>query len=99
MNPILVSYGWIITLVLLCAVFVPYIRRRGDLITGWNIFLLGSINFVGITAIQSGSITGRVFGYGYFTDEDCIRLALGGLVFYGVGILTYKFFKFPRKFA
>lgn len=97
MQWILVVFGCAFVLAISAIIIVPYVRRRSDLLTGWNLFLLGSINFVGISAIQSG--LAPFHRYTVPLDSDYVRFVLGAIIFYLVGTLTYGFFPLPKQLA
>ncbi|HMP80188.1 MAG TPA: hypothetical protein PKD54_12105, partial [Pirellulaceae bacterium] len=49
----LLIFGIIVILVSSWAIVVPYLRRRNDLMTPTNFFLIGAVFFIGISAIDS----------------------------------------------
>lgn len=75
---------------------VPYLLRRSDLFTVWNLFLLGSMNFIGYAAIQTAD---GVYSYGLFEDADYARFLAGAVVLYVTLYLTYYRFRLPGKLA
>src|SRR5688572_25341063 len=97
MQWILVVFGWVFSIICLLAILVPYLRRRADLLSTWNLFLLGSINFVGIATIDSGHLTSGL--YGNYSDSDYVKFVLGATVFYLTAALTYRFVPWPAKWA
>lgn len=97
MQWLLLVFGWVFIFVTGLMILVPYIRQRADLLTGWNLFLFGSINFVGISSIQSGLTFSHL--YSSPTDSDFVRFVLGALAFYVPAVLTYYYFGLPRKLA
>src|SRR4051794_35810098 len=96
MQPLLVLFGWLFTAAMLLAILVPWLTRRSDLLTTWNLFLLGSANFVGVAAIQTGHATKHLWAY---TDADYVRFLVGAVVLYGTLFLTYYKAKWPRRLA
>jgi hypothetical protein len=96
MQPLLVLFGWLFTAAMLLAILVPWLTRRSDLLTTWNLFLLGSANFVGVAAIQAGRATTHLWDY---TDADYVRFLVGAVVLYGTLFLTYYKAKGPRRLA
>src|SRR5581483_1375538 len=96
MQYLLVIFGWAFILAMVLALLVQFIRRRSDLLTAWNLFLVGSLNFVGIAAIQSGT---GVVHYGIYSDDDYAKFVLGAIVFYVMLFLVYHFWKYPRRAA
>lgn len=96
MQPLLVLFGWLFTAAMLLAILVPWLTRRSDLLTTWNLFLLGSANFVGIAAIQTG---GAPHHYADYTDADYLRYVIGAVVLYGALFVTYYKARWPRRLA
>src|SRR5688500_4187152 len=96
MEWLLVFFGWVFIAAMFAAILVPYLRGKGDLLTTWNLFLLGSANYVGLAAVQTGAVR-RDFEV--YLDSDYVRFATGAFVFYTVGLLTYHFFKYPDRAA
>jgi len=92
----LVIFGSVFTFAGLLAILFPYVRRRGDLLTSYNLFLLGSVNFVGIASIQSG-LSDR--HYIFFTSGDVARFIAGAIVFYVVLAWTYHRWRYPMRAA
>ena len=97
MQWLLVVSGCFVVVASLAIVIVPYVRGTSDLMTTWTLFLLGYANFVGVSAIQSG--TAEFHLYGIFGESEYWRYALGSVVFLLAVSLTYYNFKWPRRFA
>lgn len=97
MKFLLVIFGWLAIITSFLLILVPYLRRRADLISPWTLFQLGCANFIGVSAIQSGSTD--IHLYIVPMDKDYLSFALGGIVFYAVAILTYYYFRWPVRFA
>jgi hypothetical protein len=94
--PSLVLFGWIFIVVMLAAVIIPWARRKSDLLTVWNLFLIGSANFVGFDAVASG------YGYyqwGFFTDWHIRQFIFGAIFVYTFLFIGYYVPKFPRRWA
>ncbi len=96
MQWILIPFGWAFIAVSLGVILIPYLRQRSDLLTSWNLFLFGSANFVGFSAIQSGYNTEPYVDY---EQWDYVRFVAGAVTFYGVCACTYFFLKTPRRQA
>lgn len=96
MQWLLVPFGWIFLIVAFATILVPYFRGRADLLNSWTLFLLGSANFVGFAAVQTGQLGGR---YGAYTSSDYVRFVSGATVFYVVIYATYYLARFPRRMA
>jgi hypothetical protein len=97
LKELLVPFGWLCVISSSLLILVPYLRRRGDLITTWTLFQVGLANFLGIAAIQSG----HALAHAYVAprSEDYVKLMAGGALFYVVSALTYHFFRWPAARA
>ena len=98
MPSILLYFSWAFVILMVLAVLVPYIRGRSDLLTPWNLFLLGSADFVGLSAVMSASGE-RTQHYLDYTARDYFLYMAGVVVFYATLFLTYHYMKFPRRLA
>jgi hypothetical protein len=97
MQWLLILAGITVLVASLAMVVVPYLRGTADLLTTWSLFLLGLANFVGISAIQSGTAENHL--YGIFGTAEYWRFALGSLIFLAAVSITYYRFKWPRRLA
>lgn len=97
MKDLLILFGWMSVITSGLLILVPYLRRRGDLISSWTLFQMGLANFLGIAAIQSGSALAH--SYSAPRSEDYFKLITGGILFYIVSAITYHFFKWPVRRA
>ncbi|QDS97528.1 hypothetical protein [Adhaeretor mobilis] len=95
---LLILFSWILIAVLGLAILVPYIRRRSDLITAKNIFLLGSINFVGIAGLVSG-YSSEKFKILEYERSDYMLFMCGAIVFFVTMFASYHLIKFPKRLA
>jgi len=95
MRGLLVAFGIIFMIVGTAAVLVPWLRRKRDLMTSWNLFLLGAVNFAGLSAIQTGST--QWHRYGSFDGGDILRYLVGSICFWVTVFLVYYLAKFPRQ--
>lgn len=74
---------------------IPVLRRKSDVFTCWNFFLLGAFVFNGMSGLNAvkqeylPTLSNGTYSL-YF---------LGAIVFYGVAFATYYGFKAPRKLA
>ncbi len=71
----------------------PYLLRTHDLLTARNIFLVGSIVFVGLSGINA-TITRHYFDY---QSIDYLYFYAGITLFYFVFLFAYHFLEFPRR--
>jgi len=81
-----IIFGWVCVVFFGLTVVIPYLRGKSDLLTTWNLFLIGAMNFVGYAAVQSGW---DVYSYGLFTNDDYIKLMLGTTVFFVALYIAY----------
>ena len=94
----LTIFAYIFISALLLLIAVPYFRRKSDLLTSWNVFLLGSINFVGLAALKAGTAS-EEFKILEYTRSDYNHFMMGAVTFYGTLALAYHWLKLPRKAA
>ena len=98
MPSILLYFSWAFVILMVLAVLVPYMRGRSDLLTPWNLFLIGSADFVGLSAVMSASGE-RTQHYLDYTARDYFLYMAGVVVFYSTLFLTYHHMKLPRRWA
>jgi hypothetical protein len=80
---------------------VPYLRRRGDALTAWNLFLLGGAIFIGIGSLEV------VYGEFHWPElqwfqprtRDVQLYLVGVVVFYATILISYFWLKLPHKFT
>ncbi len=94
----LIPFCWGFIGILLLLIIVPFARGKSDLITSWNLFLLGSINYVGIAGLNAGYRPDyfRVLEY---DRSDYVYFICGVIAFFVPLLLAYWLVKFPRKLA
>jgi hypothetical protein len=79
----------------------PYMRRRSDALTAWNLFLLGGGLFMGMGSLEV------VYGIWHWpelqwfqpTTRDVEKFMIGAVVFYAVLLLSYYKLSLPRKIS
>ncbi|MBX3355834.1 MAG: hypothetical protein KF724_09065 [Phycisphaeraceae bacterium] len=89
-------FGWFYVIFGSALVLLPWLRGREDLFTSKNLFMAGTVNFVGVASISTGSS-----GFYIVQPEagDFLRIV------FGVGLLlvafytTYHFWQYPRRLA
>src|SRR5262245_42908302 len=96
MFPALIVFGWIFIAIMLAVVIVPWARRKSDLLTVWNLFLLGSANFVRFDALASGA---GQYQWGFHTDRIIRHFIFGAIFLYTFLFIGYYIPKFPRRWA
>ena len=95
-------FGLAFCIVALATMAVSYLRRRGDLLSTWHLFLLGSVNFVGIAAMQSARdhyIRTNVATYHDFSDVVYLKFVLGGILFFVTAYAVYYGSRWTRQLA
>lgn len=75
---------------------VPVLRRKSDVFTAWNFFLVGAIVFQGLSGYNAVTYEHYL---GTYKASDYHQYYLGVVVFYTTIVLTYYLLKFPRKLA
>ncbi len=93
---LLFLFSWMFVAVMLLMITVPYLRRQRDLLTTWNLFLLGSACFVGLSGVGTTGYPNRLVEY---TRADYLWFFSGVFTFYVTLWLTYTFFRWPRRAA
>ncbi len=79
-----------------CLLVVPVLRRKTDVFTAWNVFLVGAILFNGMSGINCT----RVLHYfPTYRAADYALYYLGTILFYTTITLTYFYWKYPRRVA
>lgn len=94
----LAIFGFSIIIAVAFLIVVPYVRGRSDLLTSLNFFLIGVASFIGFSSIKA-AYEPEVFRILEFTRDDYWCFILGGITFLVTLILTYRYFKLPRKLA
>ncbi len=94
----LIPFCWGFIGILLLLIIVPFARGKSDLITSWNLFLLGSINYVGIAGLNAGNFP-ELFRVLEYSRADYVDFITGVMAFFISLVLVYHYFKFPRKMA
>lgn len=75
---------------------VPILRRKSDVFTAWNFFLVGAFIFNGLSGINAATAPH------YLPDlsrSSYTYYYIGTIVFYTTITLTYYYVKFPRRLA
>lgn len=81
------------------AILVPYLRRTSDILTAWNIVLLGGSMFMGIgcLAVVYGDFHWPELQWFQPTPSDVRNYILGAVVFYCTLYLCYFWFTWPKR--
>ena len=98
MQWLLIPFGWLYIIAMFLAIVVPYLRGRADLLTPWTLFLLGSANFIGYAAVQSGNAE-SFQQYDYNTDATYLWFIAGAMVYTVAAFAAYYWFHFPTRAA
>lgn len=75
---------------------IPILRRKQDLFTAWNFFLVGAVVFGGLSGYNA---VNHEHYLGTYKTSDYNQYYLGVVVFYTTIVLTYHFLKWPCKMA
>lgn len=93
-DQLLILFSWLFIAVMFLCVMIPFLRGRSDLISGFNLFLVGSANFVGASALGSAYSGSHYLDY---HPDDYMWFMLGVVTFFSTVVFTYHVFKLPRK--
>lgn len=93
---LMVFFGYAFVVAMAAAILVPYLRGKSDLMTSWNLFLLGSLNYVGCGAVFAGQSSFRL---GWYDDDDRLKFVLGAIVCYAALFASYYALRIPRRLA
>ncbi|MFV1965323.1 MAG: hypothetical protein ACC628_07855 [Pirellulaceae bacterium] len=96
LDQFLIIFACLFIVVMMLLVLVPYLLGRSDLPTSWNLFLIGSANFIGASSIGAATSEAHYIEY---DDGDYYRFFLGVVTFYTTLVLTYYWVKIPRRVA
>jgi hypothetical protein len=87
--------SWLFVVVMALWIMIPYLRGKRDLMNFLNIFLLGSMLFMGLSGVAWSRLEHRAV----YSTEDYNLLYVGTFVFYLMLFLSYRYVKWPRKAA
>jgi hypothetical protein len=90
--------SWAAIILSLLTVIVPYVRRKSDLLTSWNFFLLGTVSFVGLSGLEA-YWQPELFRQLEYTSADYEKFIWGLVTFYATLYLGYYWIKLPRSMA
>src|SRR6185295_3927300 len=97
----LLPAGYAVMIVTGLLMVVPYMRRRADAITAWNLLLLGCFLFIGVANLEV------VYGDFHWPElkwfqpsvSDVDKYIFGQFVFLTTLIVCYYWIKLPRTIA
>lgn len=92
----LVVFGWLFIAIVFMTIAIPYLRGRSDLLTTWNLFLLGSANFVGFASVQAGHNSVHKAD---LRNSDYVCFVAGAIIFYATIYFAYYVLRYPRRAA
>ncbi|WP_442483606.1 O-antigen polymerase [Aeoliella sp. SH292] len=87
--------SWVFVLVMALWIMIPYLRGKRDLISFLNIFLIGSLLFIGLSGVAWSQLEHRVS----YSAEDYNLYYVGVITFYLALFVAYSFIKWPRRVA
>lgn len=98
---LLAPFGIAIILLTAGLIVIPYLRGKTDVVTAWNLFLVGGAMFVGVGSLEV------VYGNWHWpelqwfqpTQKDVNQFLIGYVAFYATLLVTYYFAKWPRAIA
>lgn len=94
-DQLLFAFSIIFIITMLGLVFVPYIARKSELLLCRNLFLLGSVVFVGLSGINS-AYNGHYF---YYDGSIFARFFAAIVVFYTSFLVFYSKLRFAERIA
>lgn len=82
-------------------IVIPYLRGKSDVLTAWNLLLLGGMMFIGIGCFEVA------FGVFHWPElqwfqpskRDISKFVIGTVCFYATLLFTYYYLKWPRRVA
>jgi hypothetical protein len=97
----LIWYGALVMLITGSMMLVPFLRRKGDLISAWNLLLLGNFIFLGMGCIEAATSPMRFHGLHWFnpTREEVRWFMLANTIFLVTMVGFYYYDPLPRKIA
>lgn len=94
-DELLLVFSFVFCVVMVAMALIPYLKGKSELMTSWNLFLGGSLVFVGLSGVNS-VYSGHYFTY---TKSTYLYFFLGITLFYTVAALTYHYLHLPRTLA
>jgi len=88
------SVGFAVVVALMLV--VPIVRRKSDIFTAWNFFLLGAFVFNGMSGLNAATAQEYLPS---LSKSSYYAYYLGTVLFYGAITITYYAFKAPRRLA
>ncbi|MGL4514799.1 MAG: hypothetical protein ACRCT8_17050 [Lacipirellulaceae bacterium] len=93
---LLLIFSIVLAAVLAAVLFIPIARGQSDFFTARNVFLVGAFVFNGMSGIRTTYVPHYLDTYKF---GDYLMYFAGVCVFYPTLLVTYHFFKAPRRFA
>lgn len=90
--------SWAAIILAVLTVIVPYMRGKTDLLTSWNLFLLGTVVFVGLSGLEAYSQP-ELFRVLEYTRADYEYYLWGLFTFFVSIYVGYYLIKVPRRVA
>lgn len=95
-DKILYVFSAALAVVVALMIVVPIVRRKSDVFTAWNIFLVGVFMFNGLSGLSAATIQEYLPS---LSKSTYYYYYLGTVVFYTVTSLTYFGMKMPERLA
>jgi hypothetical protein len=80
----------------LLMVVIPYLRRKSDLITAFNCFMIGGGCFIGMSGMAAAT---NPEPYLQYTTRDYSLFMIGAITFYFCVVGVYWYLRWPRRLA
>lgn len=97
----LVPVGLAIIVISGLLILLPYLRGKSDMITFWNLMLLGGALFMGIGSlgVKYGRFHWKELQWFQPSRHDVLLFIAGAIAFYAVLFVTYYRLTWPQKLA
>lgn len=95
----LVIFSWIAIIVFSSMIIFPTLKRRRELFSYWNLFLLGAVLFNGLSGLGAAAKGANQGQYVDLDSMDYYLYYIGVLIFYSSFLIGYCVMKYPRKLA
>ncbi|MEQ8849344.1 hypothetical protein [Botrimarina sp.] len=76
-------------------IIVPTLKRKHEALSFWNLFLLGSLLFTGLSGVNAATTP----DYSPLAKKDYYLFYVGAVVYYTAAAFAYCYLKGPRKLA
>ena len=97
----LVWLGFAIIALTAVTIVVPFLLRKADALTAWNILLLGGAMSMGVgsLAVAYGNFHWPELQWFQPTRSDVQKYVIGSIAFYGAMYIAYYYFAWPKRLS